>query len=202
MHDDPRIQRLHRTFQSRPAHAVGRSVGQKEAAVSLLVRPHDQLELLLIRRAESIGDPWSGHVALPGGRRDERDHDLLGTAFRETEEEVGIPLSRIGTFIGALDEVGPSSPRLPPIVIAPFVVSLPAGTAAQPEPREVQAALWVPVDALRHDEAASFITVDLPGTSQQLPSLVYGDYVIWGLTLRILDQFLALTSATPDLRGI
>jgi 8-oxo-dGTP pyrophosphatase MutT (NUDIX family) len=192
MHDDPRIHSLRRIFEARPAAAVARVSGQKEAAVSILVRPHDQLELLLIRRAELHGDPWSGHVALPGGRRAGADPDLFGTACREAEEEVGIPVARIGTFIGALDEVGPAHPRLPPIVIAPFVLAVPAGTSARPEPREVQAALWVPVDALRDTSAVSEITVELPEATQAFPCLVYGDYVIWGLTLRILEQFLGL----------
>jgi 8-oxo-dGTP pyrophosphatase MutT (NUDIX family) len=192
MHDDPRIDGLRRVFETRTARAVERVRGQTEAAVTLLVRPHDQLEVLLIRRAETVGDPWSGHIALPGGRRAGNDPDLLGTACREAEEEVGIPVSSIGTFIGALDEVGPASPRLPPIIIAPFVMAVPAGTSAQPEPREVQAAIWVPVDALRDSGAGSLITVDLSGTTQEFPSLVYGDYVIWGLTLRILEQFLRL----------
>src|SRR5690606_13503153 len=133
---------------TRPAAAADRQPQLREAAVALVLRPRESLELLLIRRAELPGDPWSGHVALPGGRRSGADGDLLTTACRETEEEVGIPLQKVGTFIGALDEVAPSSPLLPPIVVAPFVLAVPPATAATPDPREVQAALWVPVDAL------------------------------------------------------
>jgi 8-oxo-dGTP pyrophosphatase MutT (NUDIX family) len=188
---DPRIQRLHSALRSRPHRPAGRAAGQHEAAVAILVRPHDHLELLLIRRAELHGDPWSGHVALPGGRRQQEDPDLLHTARREVEEEVGIAAGRVGLYLGALDEVAPSSPRLPPIVIAPYVIAVPPETHAVPEPREVQAALWVPVEALREAGATSEITVELP-ERRSLPSLVYGDYVIWGLTLRILEQFLRL----------
>lgn len=194
MIDDNRIQHLRRTFENRPARAAERSPEHREAAVALIVRPQKRLELLLIRRAELHGDPWSGHVALPGGRRDPHDADLLETAVRETQEEVGIPLRRLGTFIGALDEVGPASPRLPPIVIAPFILAVPPQTPAQPQPREVQAALWVPIDALREATAASEIVVDLPDARRAFPSLVYEDYVIWGLTLRILEQFLELST--------
>ena len=59
--------------------------GTPQAAVALLLTP-DPDRLLLIRRAEREGDPWSGHLALPGGRRDESDTDLLATALRETFE--------------------------------------------------------------------------------------------------------------------
>lgn len=163
--------------------------------MSLVVRPAESLEVLLIRRAELEGDPWSGHIALPGGRRSPADDDLLVTACRETEEEVGVPLRRVGRVIGALDEITPGTPLLPPIIIAPFVLAVPAATHAAPDPREVQAAVWVPVDALRATTAASEIDIDLPdGRGRTLfPSLVYGDFVIWGLTYRILRQFLEVT---------
>jgi 8-oxo-dGTP pyrophosphatase MutT (NUDIX family) len=195
MDDDPRISRLRRTFESRPARAVDRGPAHREAAVALLVRPRATLELLLIRRAELHGDPWSGHVALPGGRRADADSDLLVTACREAEEEVGIALRRVGAFIGALDEITPTTPLLPPIVIAPFVLAVPPGTRAEPDPREVQAALWVPVDALRDTSALSEIRIDLPDGTGQFPSLVYGNFVVWGLTYRILCQFLEVADS-------
>jgi 8-oxo-dGTP pyrophosphatase MutT (NUDIX family) len=192
MLDDPRIHHLRRVFETRPAGAEARPAAGREAAVALIVRPRAELEILLIRRAELHGDPWSGHVALPGGRRDPADADLLGTACRETEEETGIALQRDGSFIGALDEISPRTPLLPAIVIAPFVLAVPPDTRAVPNPREVQAAVWVPVPALRASSARSEIEVDLPDGAGRFPSLVYGDLVIWGLTFRIVHQFLEL----------
>jgi 8-oxo-dGTP pyrophosphatase MutT (NUDIX family) len=190
MLNDPRISQLRRTFESRPAAAADRAPDQREAAVALLVRPRQTLEVLLIRRAELHGDPWSGHIALPGGRRAGSDRDLLATACRETLEEVGIPVHRIGTFLGALDEVAPASHRIPPILVAPFVLAVPADTRAVPDPREVQAAFWVPIEALRDRNAATEILVDGDGGPLRFPSLRYEEYVIWGLTYRILQQFL------------
>lgn len=156
----------------------------------MLVRPRETLEVLLIRRAELHGDPWSGHVALPGGRRSDGDSDLLATACRETHEEVGIPIDRVGTFVGALDEVSPVSRLLPPIVVAPFVLAVPPETTATPDPREVQAAFWVPVDALRDRSAASEILIEGDAGPLSFPSVTYEDYVIWGLTYNILRQFM------------
>lgn len=196
LHDDPRIIQLRRMLEHRPASVVERTPGTREAAVTLLVRPRDALEILLIRRAEIPGDPWSGHVAFPGGRRDLEDRDLFVTACREAEEEVGIPLQRVGTMIGALDELGPSSPRLPPIIIAPFVMAVPPDTEAHPDAREVQAAIWVPVESLRDAGAASEILVESGDFRRSFPSLVYEDYQVWGLTHRILSQFLELTASS------
>ena len=192
MHEDPRLIQLRHALERRAVQAAPRTPALKEAAVALVLRPREELELLLIRRAELHGDPWSGHVALPGGRRGPGDADLITTACRETEEEVGIPLARVGSYLGALDEVAPSSPRLPPIVIAPFVFAVPAHTSAHPEPREVQAALWVPISALQGEGALTEITVTVATGPMTVPSFVYGDYVIWGLTFRILTQYLEL----------
>jgi 8-oxo-dGTP pyrophosphatase MutT (NUDIX family) len=193
--EDRRIDQLRRALERRPALTTTRRPEEREAAVALLVRPREQLEVLLIRRAEHEADPWSGHVALPGGRREERDTDLLETARRETEEEIGIPLARIGELLGLLDEVAPRNPLLPPLVIAPYVLAVPPATEAVPDRREVDAAIWVPLTALRGDDAVSEILIELRDGTRRYPSLVYGDYVIWGLTHRILTQFLELAEA-------
>ncbi|HEX6006859.1 MAG TPA: NUDIX domain-containing protein, partial [Burkholderiales bacterium] len=115
MIDDVRFVELRRAFEQHAPVPAERYEGAREAAVALLLRAHDELELLLIKRAEQESDPWSGHVALPGGRRNRHDSDLLHTALRETEEEVGIAVGRDLQLIGALDEVSPRNPRLPPL---------------------------------------------------------------------------------------
>jgi 8-oxo-dGTP pyrophosphatase MutT (NUDIX family) len=193
MMDDPRIHRIRNLLHGRPAAMTSRAHGPKEAAVALLLRPAQSVELLLIRRAELAGDPWSGHVALPGGRRSAGDPDLLGTACRETEEEVGVAVPQVGTFIGALDELAPVTPLLPPLTIAPFVLAVPPGTHAVPNPREVQCAVWVPLESLRAATALSEVEIDLPPGRRNFPCFVYEDLTIWGLTFRILQQFLDLT---------
>jgi 8-oxo-dGTP pyrophosphatase MutT (NUDIX family) len=190
--DDRRIDQLRRAMEHRAAGTKQRLAHEREAAVALLIRPRDQLEVLLIRRSVHEQDPWSGHVALPGGRRERGDRDLLHTAQRETEEEIGIPLARVGTLLGTLDEVAPRNPLLPPLVIAPYVLAVPPATEAIPDRREVDAAIWVPLSALRGDQAVSEILIELNDGTRRFPSLVYGEYVIWGLTHGILVQFLEL----------
>ncbi len=187
--DDPRLARLAHVLRHRPAAAAARDPETREAAVALLLRPRAEIELLLIKRAEHPHDPWSGHMALPGGRREPGDDDLLATAIREAREEIGIeaaPADRLG----ALDEVHPRSVRLPPIVIAPFVLAVPSHVTAHPDPAEVEAALWVPLSALADEAAADELILELEGSPRTFPAYRYGEYVIWGLTHRILEQFL------------
>lgn len=190
---DPRLKKLQQKLRQYPARQSERD-GGKEAAVAVLLRPREELELLLIKRAEIENDPWSGHIALPGGRREPSDPDLIHTALRETFEEVGIRADRHQCFIGALDEVAPRTPRLPPIIIAPFIFAVPADTQPIPSLSEVDVALWVPLSALQDESAASEILIELEGGSRAFPSLRYQDYVIWGLTHRILLQFLELAT--------
>src|SRR5690606_242651 len=191
--DDPRLALLRGALERRPAARVPRTPHTIGAAVALVLRPRESLELLLIKRAEHESDPWSGHIALPGGRRHPEDEDLLATAMRETAEETAVPLARIGRLLGALDEVEPTNPRLPPIIIAPFVLGVAPDTTAVPDPREVEAALWVPLDALRDPGAVSEILIELEsGERRAFPSLRYGEHVIWGLTHRILTHFMRI----------
>ena len=160
--------------------------------MALLVRPQIELEILLIKRAEHDGDPWSGHMALPGGRRDAIDPDLQATALRETAEEVGIDVFATGRVLGRLDEITPRTQRLPSIVVAPFVAAVPSHTTPTPSAVEVEAALWIPLPALREPGAVSELLVELQDGPRSYPSLRYGEYVIWGLTHRVLSQFLAV----------
>ena len=186
---DPRIRLLRHALENRPARTVPRTHGLAESAVALVLRPAaEDLELLFIKRAEHEREPWSGHMALPGGRRNPADPDLVATALRETEEETAVA-RRFTTFIGSLDEVAPGNPRLPRIVVAPFLVCVPPATPAKPASHEVTATVWIPLAALREPGAVNELLVEFEGTSRPYPSLRYGEYVIWGLTYRILGQF-------------
>ena len=190
--DDPRLAGIADALAAHPPRRYQRAPGLLEAAVTVVLRPADDLELLLIERTHRSDDPWAGHVALPGGRRDPGDPDLVTTAFRETREEVGVELSPSAHLLGALDEVLPGSRRLPPLVIAPFVAAVGPGQPLTPDPVEVAAALWVPLGALRDGAALSEVIVPIEGTRVAFPALTYRGYSVWGLTHRILSRFLEL----------
>jgi 8-oxo-dGTP pyrophosphatase MutT (NUDIX family) len=165
--------------------------GRSEAAVALILAGADSgvPELLLIRRAEVPGDPWSGQMGLPGGRREEGDGDLLATAIRETHEEVGFVLDP-GTALGELDDVAPMTPTLPPIVVRPIVFWLARKPMDVTHSPEVALHLWTPLLTL--PETAVQTTVTVPNARLRVPAFAVGDHVVWGMTHRILLNFFAL----------
>jgi len=170
------------------------SPARTDAAVALVLREGPDLDLLLIRRAEAHGDPWSGHMALPGGRWDAGDPDLFHTAVRETLEETGVRLSGEGDPLGRLAALNPATRRLPPITIYPFVFSVSRGTEVNASSHEVDEVLWVPLADLTAPSSAGMVEIELHDARRDFPCLRVDGRVIWGLTYRILDQFLPLLS--------
>jgi len=157
------------------------------AAVAVVLTPEPDA-ILLIRRAEREGDPWSGHMALPGGHKDLSDEDLLHTVIRETREEVGVTLQG-DQLIGCLDDVAPRTPVLPPIAIRPFVFVLPDRPALALNP-EVASSRWVHLDQLLHPETYQSVRLDVRGESHEVPAYRLEDAVVWGMTERILTGLL------------
>ena len=157
------------------------------AAVALIVVP-DPDAFLLIRRAERAGDPWSGHLALPGGRRQPEDADLLATAIRETREEVGVVLERLN-FATALEDVVPRTPVLPPIAVRPFVFHLAERPPIVPNP-EVAGTAWIELEALRNPDSREEIAFEVRGQRRIFPAYRTAIGPVWGLTERILTLLL------------
>jgi 8-oxo-dGTP pyrophosphatase MutT (NUDIX family) len=152
-------------------------------AVVFCAPPGGEPSLLFIERALREGDPWSGHMAFPGGRRDRADPDLAATAAREASEEVGLAL---GAPFARLDDLANSrNPRLPPLVVSPFAYQLEAKPLLAPN-REVQSTVWIPVSWLVHPDAAFDYRFERESQQLSFPALRYDRYTVWGLTYRIL----------------
>jgi len=176
--------------------------GVTQAAVTLLLRPavrdagsdalSDSAEILFIKRAERAGDPWSGHLAFPGGRAEEWDATLLEIAVREATEEVGIDVRQGGRVLGSLPSLHPMSVRIPPIKVTPFVALAPPGAIPRPQPEEVEEAFWMPLAALRRSGRSETVRWEAKDGAREFPAFPSPKGLIWGITERILSQFLAL----------
>jgi 8-oxo-dGTP pyrophosphatase MutT (NUDIX family) len=169
--------------------------GLRWAAVALVLRGATlaSSELLFIHRATRIGDPWSGHVAFPGGRRDRSDRSLEWTARRETSEELSLDLTQHATLLGVLDDLRPRSAALPSIAVRPFVYALTAEVPLVPN-EEVQSAFWTPLAALHDPGSATEHVVDRDGSRLRFPAYRWDTHIVWGMTERFVTQLLAVAA--------
>ena len=191
--DHPTFRRLRRALEERPPVLAPDDGAPRRAAVAVVLRhgSGDVVELLLIKRSERDDDPWSGHVALPGGRFDPTDATLQDTAIRETREETGIDLARDGVLLGMLDELRPRTPVLPPIIVTPFVAIVRADVAIETSD-EVALAFWVALSSLADPTLAVDSDVTARGATWRVPSYLLGGHIVWGMTERILRNLQAL----------
>jgi 8-oxo-dGTP pyrophosphatase MutT (NUDIX family) len=178
---------------------ISDKVAPRRAAVAAVFR--DRIggpELMFIRRAEVEGDPWSGHMAFPGGQTEEEDPGPLQTARRETMEEVGVDLQRSSQLLGQLDDVIASARgRVLPMAITPFVFELVADVAPRLGHAEVEELLWVPASMLLDPANASAVPYTLAGQRFNLPCFRVFDRVIWGLTYQMLMRMFSVLDWSP-----
>ena len=170
---------------------------ERRAAVAAVIRPGasgraEDAEILLMRRADRIGDPWSGHMSFPGGHL-EPGEDFERAARRETLEEVGLDLGRHGCMLGALDQSHAiARGRRVNMVIAPIVYEL----VSEPPPlklnHEAAEALWTPLAPLIRGEAHTWIEYEMDGERQRFPGYDVGGRVVWGLTYRFLGTLFSV----------
>lgn len=167
-------------------------VGEKtrRAAVAIVFREvSGAAEVLFIRRAEVDGDPWSGHMAFPGGHSEPHDIGLHQTAMRETHEETGIDLDAHGSLISGLDALhAMARGRRVDMVIAPYVFELTGAATIAPN-HEVAEVIWSPVQPLISGEVYAVKKWEHAGMSRRMAGYeVDGGHIVWGLTYRILGS--------------
>jgi 8-oxo-dGTP diphosphatase len=152
-----------------------------EASVALLLKPVDQdLKVLFVKRAENPADPWSGQMALPGGKRDTTDQSLKQTVVRETLEETNINLLDRCRFLGVMETL--TSTTRPEMKILPFAVLLEHKPSIKLN-EELERFVWIsPEELVQHRGTVKF-------SFGEFPAYIVGNIVIWGLTYRILEIF-------------
>ena len=175
----------------------------RRAAVAMILREQgDNMEMLMIRRAEHDGDPWSGDLGFPGGKVDFDDASDRSAAERETLEEMGLNLQS-GSFIGQLDDI---SGAYVPVNVACFIYHLKEPFTFNLN-HEVTNYWWIPLSRFLEPERHRHVTFTYRNKHRARPviDLVEPEYpFLWGITFRIVEQFFDLlghplpVSETPD----
>jgi len=172
--------------------------GKRQAGVAMvLCDAPEGPRVLFIERARREGDPWSGHMAFPGGRVDPADADARAAAERETHEEVGLPLEG-ARYLGRLDDRQGNPATHAALVISAFVYAVQDPPVLVPN-YEVETAFWFPVRELLEPRRH----VPYPGRQDlEFPGILVGEpdrHIVWGLTYSFLEVFFSLVgNPLPD----
>ncbi len=160
------------------------------AAVALVLRERaGDLEALFIRRAEHEGDPWSGHLAFPGGRIDPTDTGPRMAAERETLEELELDLS-VSRLLGQLSDVPGHAES---ICVSAFVYALDGDPILKPN-HEIREAFWSPLGHMTDADRQAPKHFTYLDRSMALPTVRLLDDpqapVLWGITYKFMDEFM------------
>lgn len=169
----------------RPEQLAERARRQASVATVLREGPRGA-EVLLIQRAEHPNDPWSGHMAFPGGRREPHDEHLLATAVRETREELGLDLSD-AEHLGHVDDVQAiARGQVLDLVIRPQVFVLPGAPPRLTPNYEVAATVWAPIAPMVAGEIDTVRPWREGTRTYRMPAYDVEGRIVWGLTYRML----------------
>jgi 8-oxo-dGTP pyrophosphatase MutT (NUDIX family) len=164
--------------------------GQRRAAVAALIHHGEHgPAVLLMKRAERAGDPWSGQVSLPGGRHEASDPDLQTTAMREAAEELSLSLATDARYVGRLPVLHPRNAGPSGMEVSPYVFV----TDVAPIPRlspEASATFWLPLTRCALGQLDGTYEWPGPPMAMRFPCWLWEGFTVWGLTMRILGDLL------------
>jgi 8-oxo-dGTP pyrophosphatase MutT (NUDIX family) len=168
------------------------ALSANHAAVAMVLHQlaNGRIEVLFIKRAEHPEDPWSGHMAFPGGWRDPGDHHFEAAARRETFEELQLTLTD-EMLLGRLDDVVGERLRMLDLTVVPYVYLCTDPGELIPN-EEVAEVVWIPLAFLANPANVQDYYFPLDPLNRAWPAWVFGPYTIWGLTYRVVANFLRL----------
>jgi 8-oxo-dGTP pyrophosphatase MutT (NUDIX family) len=156
---------------------------------TVLAGDPERPSVCLIKRAQREGDPWSGHMAFPGGRADPTDASAEAVAEREAAEEVGLRLSATQLIAPLIEMPVRAGGREMALKLAAFVYHLDGDPPPlAPQTAEVAEALWVPLEHLYDPAHRTRYRMRRDGGELDFPGIGVGGYIVWGLTYRVLAE--------------
>jgi len=174
----------HKKLHSFQPQSPPSAAGLPQAAV--LVSIDTRQQLLLTRRADHL-PTHGGEVAFPGGRREAEDRDLVHTALRETEEEIGLPAAQI-EVVGRLSTLV----SLHGIHVTPIVGLLPREPCFKPNPAEIADVFQVPLKFFCDEPCSTTHLIHYQGKPFYVPSWRWQGFHIWGLTAVMIVELVNL----------
>ena len=189
-----------RLSKHKPGRKLWRPLMKRSAVAMILQLRNGGLQVLMIKRADRVGDPWSGQMAFPGGRMDPDDKHGYAVAVRETHEEVGLLLTEADACIGRLSDLNarPHKGALG-MAVSPFVFRLDRQVKFRPN-YEVAETVWVPLEFLLDTANRETMVWERKGLKIPMPCYFYEGRRIWGLSLMMLDELMDLIEGSNSAR--
>ncbi len=168
----------------------------RRAAVCMILQSGvSGAELIMIKRAEYKADPWSGHMAFPGGRIETFDKTAYHAAVRECDEELGVDLNDSARLLTRLpDATTLGSSRLPKMAVSAYVFESTETLAFKPN-REVAEVVAIPLSFFAEEANRDSFVTTFHGESHELDCYDYRQYRVWGLSLRFIDKLISVSMA-------
>jgi 8-oxo-dGTP pyrophosphatase MutT (NUDIX family) len=162
----------------------------QKASVAILMRKESNENFIVFTKRSDNMREHAGEISFPGGRIEEQDFTLYDTAVRETEEEIGVKLYE-KEYIGRIDDSLTTSKYH----IYPFVFSTERELHYH-KSLEISELIEVPLSHLLKAENCKLEKVLYQNEMRELYSYTYEDYIIWGATGYILNNFLSLLQSS------
>lgn len=173
-------------YRKKSSETLKYAVNYNKSAVSLIIyEKNKELYFVLMQRPFYPG-VHSGQISLPGGKMEEFDADLIQTAIRESEEEVGLHKEHF-ELLGKLTPVFiPASNFL----VQPYVFHYNAEPHFQPDRREVLEVFDYPLSKLLKDDIIEYIDleIDYKTKIKNVPHFKINNKIVWGATAMILNE--------------
>ncbi|NIJ53225.1 NUDIX hydrolase [Dyadobacter arcticus] len=167
----------------------------RKSAVLILFYPHNEdIYFPLILRPAYDG-VHSGQVAFPGGRYELSDKDLIRTALREAQEEIGLRLNDV-RILGVLTELFIPASNF---YVLPVIASMPYRPDFYPDPREVEDIFEIKLEEISDVDIIGSSDIQVRGEQVHAPHYMVQGYKIWGATAMMISELLTVLNApVPD----
>jgi 8-oxo-dGTP pyrophosphatase MutT (NUDIX family) len=180
------VDQIRTILSSRTRRVVEHPPFSHAAVLVPLFKKGEDCHLLFTKRSDQV-KYHKGEISFPGGVVDEEDLELISTALREADEEIGLKKSDV-QILGILDDI---------VTITQFIVTPIVGLFPYPYPfkvSEVEIAelIEVPLSSLLREKSFSEKEIIRGGQKEIVYAYQYEKHIIWGATARILKQFLDL----------
>ncbi len=180
------VDRIKTILFSRKRRVVEHPPFSHAAVLVPLFKKGKDCHLLFTKRSDQV-KYHKGEISFPGGVVDEEDLELVNTALREADEEIGLKKKDV-EIIGILDDIV----TITQFIVTPIVGFFPYPYSFKVSEVEIAELIEVPLSSLLHGESFSEKEIMRGGQREIVYAYQYGKHTIWGATARILKQFLEL----------